>query len=481
MNARIAPSLGAQRWSRPLIVDLFAGGGGVSTGIMRALGRDPDIAVNHDPIAVRVHALNHPGTVHFCESVYRVAPRDVVGDHPVWLLWASPDCTHHSKAKGGKPRARKLRGLAWVVCRWARDVRPRVVIVENVEEFQGWGPIGDDGRPIRERRGETFRAWVRKLESYGYRVEWRTLVAADYGAPTTRKRLFIVARCDGEPIVWPEPSHGAGTGQPWRSAASIIDWWLPCPSIFERARPLKPATLRRIAEGVRRYVLSNARPFIVPVTHPRDRRVHSIDEPLRTITAAKRGELSLIAPALAQSGYGEREGQAPRALDIEAPLGTLVAGGVKHRLVAAFIEKRYGSPAHRFRAVGQSLERPLSTVTVRDHHALCALPTVTAGGAHIGEVRALLEEYTCARFNDAVTVRVDGIEYAVTDIGSRMLAPHELYAAHDFGPDYVIAPTIDGKPITKEAQIALVGNSVPPPVVTALVRANVPADLAVAA
>jgi DNA (cytosine-5)-methyltransferase 1 len=486
-----------------LFVDLFAGGGGASSGVARAIGRDPDIAVNHDPAAIAMHAANHSSTRHFCESVFKVEPREVCGGRPVWGLWASPDCTHHSKAKGGKPRKKKIRGLAWVVVRWAREVRPQVIFLENVEEFADWGPLGPDDRPDKARRGKTFRAWVRKLESYGYEVEHRILVAADYGAPTTRRRLFLIARRDGQPIRWPEPTHGKGRSRPWRTAAEVIDWSLPCPSIFERRKPLAEATLRRIALGVVRYVIAAKRPFIVPVTHPRDSRVHSIDEPVRTVTAANRGELALVAPTLVQTGYGERPGQTPRVPGLDKPLGTVVACGAKHALVAALLTKHYGG------VVGHGVERPIGTITTQDHHALTVahltkfygtstgapvdapLPTVTAEGQHLAEVRAFLVKYygtgtarPLDRPLDTITARdrfglvtVDGDDYAIADIGMRMLSPRELFRAQGFDDDYIIDPAFmrrDGvsRALTKTEQIAKAGNSVPPNVAEALVRAN---------
>jgi DNA (cytosine-5)-methyltransferase 1 len=486
-----------------LFVDLFAGGGGASSGVARAIGRDPDIAVNHDPAAIAMHQANHPGTRHFCESVFKVEPRETCGGRPVWGLWASPDCTHHSKAKGGKPRKKKIRGLAWVVVRWAREVRPQVIFLENVEEFADWGPLGPDDRPDKARRGKTFRAWVRKLERYGYKVEHRILVAADYGAPTTRRRLFLIARRDGLPIRWPEPTHGKCRARPWRTAAEIIDWSLPCPSIFERRKPLAEATLRRIALGVVRYVIEAKRPFIVPVTHPRDARVHSIDEPVRTVTAANRGELALVAPTLVQTGYGERPGQTPRVPGLDKPLGTVVACGAKHALVAALLTKHYGG------VVGHGVERPLGTITTQDHHALTVahltkfygtstgalvdapLPTVTAEGQHLAEVRAFLIKFygtgtarPLDRPLDTITARdrfglvtVDGDDYAIADIGMRMLSPRELFRAQGFDDDYIIDPVFmrgDGiaRPLTKTEQIAKAGNSVCPPVAEALVRAN---------
>lgn len=464
---------------RPLVVDLFAGAGGASEGIRAALGRDPDIAVNHSALALAMHAVNHPRTVHLVEDVFDVNPRKFVGDRPVGLLWMSPDCTQHSRAKGGKPRQKNIRSLACVAHRWASEVRPAVIALENVPEFLDWGPLDEHDRPIPARKGEDFRAWAQVLRAHGYAIDWRVLVAADYGAPTTRKRLFLVARCDGQPIVWPAPTHGPGRAHAWRTAAEVIDWSIPCPSIFGRKRPLAEATLRRIATGVRRYVLEAARPFIVPVTHPRDARVHSIDEPVRTVTSAHRGELALVVPTIIQTSYGERPGQEPRVPGIEKPLGTIVAGGGKHALVAAFITKHYGG------VIGHEVDRAIGTVTAKDHHSLTAAfltkfhATVLAGGWHLAEVRALLERFAPAQRalgdrGDVVTVQIDGDTYAVADIGMRMLTPRELFRAQAFGDDYqidIVRP--DGEPITKSDQTFLCGNSVCPPLAEAIVRANV--------
>lgn len=526
-----------------LIVDNFAGGGGASTGIEWALGRSPDIAVNHDPEALGLHAANHPSTRHLCEDVFDVDPRKVCGGRPVGLAWFSPDCTFFSKARGAKPfrdknKARRRRGLAGVVIRWAASVRPRVIAMENVEEFQDWGPLGEDGLPDPERRGFNFRRWWARLENLGYKLELRQLRACDYGAPTTRRRLFIIARCDGLPISWPSPTHGPGL-VPYRTAAECIDWSIPVKSIFERKKPLAEATLRRIARGLKRYVFEAAQPFVIPLTHQGDRRAHPMDEPLPTITGAHRGELALVspyvarigqtggngkyvngadeplttittkgehllvAPTMIQTGWGEREGQAPRCLDLHAPVGTLMAEGNKHALVAAFLARHYGGHEND----GAPLQLSMPTVTARDHHALvtsnlvhlrgtCAdgkpvtepVPTLTAGGNHIAEVRAFLLKYystdqdpqlglplhtitTKARFG-LVTVSIGGHEYAIVDIGMRMLAPHELFRAQGFGEGYLTSVEVKGKPLTKEAQIRLVGNSVSPPVAAALVRAQ---------
>lgn len=508
-----------------IFVDNFAGGGGASTGIVAARGRPVDIAINHSPEAIAMHAANHPDTKHFCENIWEVDPREACGSRRVGLAWFSPDCTHFSKAKGGQPRSKEIRGLADVVIRWARAVRPRVIVVENVEEFMDWGPLGDDGKPVAARKGEDFRRWLGELTACGYAVEYRRLVAADYGTPTTRRRFVAVARCDGRPIVWPEPSHGKGRAHPWRPAAEIIDWSLPCPSIFARKRPLADATLRRIAAGLRRFVVESPSPFIVPVktwgNGPR-----SIDEPMRTVTTSKRGEFalvlpfvakhytmpggkplagircdapldtittrdhhSLVVPTLIQTGYGEREGQAPRALDLQRPLGTVVAGGQKHALVSAFLTSHYGASV----GVGREAQFPLPTVTAGGggHHAVTTATLEDARATHVEDVRAFLLKYyssdgnagsqqqdlfdplhtvtTKARFG---LVTVHGREYVITDIGMRMLSPRELFNAQGFPEDYQIDLEFRGKPLTKTSQIELAGNSVCVQKAEAVVAAN---------
>lgn len=440
--------------SRELIIDNFAGGGGVSTGIELALGRHVDIAINHDPEAVAMHTLNHPQTQHHCESVWDIDPLAVTQGRPVGLAWFSPDCKHFSKAKGGKPRDKRIRGLAWVAVRWAALVKPRVIILENVEEFQTWGPLLADGTPCPARRGDTFRGFVHQLQEHGYAVEWRELRACDYGAPTTRKRLFLIARCDGKPIVWPAPTHGApgSTGvksralKTWRTAAECIDWSILTSSIFERDRPLAEATMRRIARGVQRYVIEAKRPFVVETAD------------------------GLAAPTMVQTGYGEREGQAPRALDLHKPIGTLV-GSQKHALVTAFLAKHFGG---NYTGPGAPLTEPMHTVTTQDHHALvCAFLTKYYGEGgqdqHIGDPLHTIP--TVDRFG---LVTVEQQQYRIADIGMRMLEPRELYRAQGFPESYQIAPVINGKPLPKRAQVRMCGNSVSPPLAAALARANVP-------
>lgn len=515
-----------------IVVDNFAGGGGASTGIEMALGRSPEIAINHDPDAIAMHTVNHPSTEHYCESVWDIVPRDVVAGRPVGLVWLSPDCKHFSKAKGSTPVSKKIRGLAWVALRWAAQVRPRVIMLENVEEFQTWGPLLIDSegnaRPDPAKKGRTFNSFINALRRQGYKVEWRELRACDYGTPTIRKRLFLIARRDGAAIVWPKPTHGdpdsigvkAGKLLPWRTAADIIDWSIPCPSIFltqEEAkaqglnvkRPLAEATMRRIAKGVERFVINAAEPFIVPVDHTSafapfitehanasNQRNMPADEPLRTICAeVKGGHFALVAPIIARQ-FGNSVGQS-----IEDPLGTVMSKADKSQLVLASLAKHYTG------VVGAELTKPLPTVTTVDHNALVTshlvklrgtcqhgqpvtepMPTVTAGGLHIGEVRAFLLKYygtdstiPCSEPLHTVTTRdrfglvtVRGEDYQIVDIGMRMLEPHELFAAQGFPADYVIANDANGKKFTKTAQVARCGNAVCPPLAAALVRANLP-------
>jgi DNA (cytosine-5)-methyltransferase 1 len=428
--------------TREIIVDSFAGGGGASLGIARGAGRRIDIAINHDREAIAMHAANHPETRHFCEDVFAVHPVKATGGLPVGLAWFSPDCKHFSRAKGGKPADKKIRGLAWVVIRWARLKRPRTIFLENVEEFEDWGPLGPDDRPDPKRVGLTFRRWVGQLRNLGYTVEWRALRAADYGAPTSRKRLFLIARCDGLPIVWPDLTHGTGR-EPYRTAAACIDWALPCPSIFGRRRPLADKTLKRIAAGIRKFVLEAETPFVVPI------------------------DGALASPTLIQRSWGERPGQAPRVPGLEKPLGTVVSGGIKHALVAAFLAKHYGGHT----TPGASLEAPFSTVTARDHHALVHAFLLKYFGTATGQSPAdpLHTVTSKARFG---LVMVRGEPYEIADIGMRMLTPRELYRAQGFPDDYVIDPVVGARRLSKTSQIRMAGNSVCPDVAEALVRAN---------
>jgi len=450
-----------------IIVDLFAGGGGASEGIRMALGRDPDLAINHDPEAVAMHAENHPGCSHLIEDVWSVDPSWATQGKPVSLLWASPDCTHHSKAKGAAPtRDDKRRSLACVITeKWIPAVWPKTIIMENVEEFTSWGPLDCQGCVIASQRGETFRWFLRRLRRYGYRVEYRELRACDYGAPTIRKRLFLVAKRGNGRIVWPEPTHGPGRPEPYRTAADCIDWSIPCPSIFDRKKPLADATLRRIAKGIMRYVVQAKRPFIVNLTH--GGRLEDFASPINTITCANRGEKALVVPSLVQTGYGERAGQAPRALDLEKPLGTVVAGGQKHALVSAFLAKHFTG------VVGSDLRQPIGTVTTKDHHSLVTAFMLKYYGADQDpRLESPLHTITTRDRFGLVTVTVEGEPYYIADIGMRMLQPRELFRAQGFPDSYVIDHA-GGRPLTKTAQVRMCGNSVCPPIAAALVLANV--------
>lgn len=493
-----------------LIIDNFAGGGGASTGMEAAIGRPVDVAVNHDADAIAMHMVNHPSTKHYCEDVFHVNPREVAQGRPVGLAWFSPDCKHHSKARGGKPVDKNIRGLAWVALRWAASVRPRVIILENVEEFQDWGPLVDD-RPDPARKGETFDLFVdKRLRRLGYQVEHRILRASDYGTPTIRKRLFLVARCDGQPIVWPAPTHGDPSRpgfkksglKPWRTAASIIDWSLPCPSIFGRRRPLAENTLRRIARGIQKFVLDNPQPFIVRICQQGfggDGMQYSTGQPLTTITT--KAEHCLVAPIISPY-YGPKPGADVRGAPADTPLQTVTAEN-RHALCCAFLAKHFGG---NYQGAGADLEQPLPTVTAVDHNALVAAhlinlkgsdrraraadapaPAICAGGTHIGEVRAFLIKFYSeggqwAGLNEPMhtiptkdrlgLVTIHGEQYQIVDIGMRMLEPRELFAAQGFPPDYVIDVDAKGNNTPKYKQVARCGNSVCPPLAEALVRAN---------
>ncbi len=657
---------------RKLVIDNFAGGGGTSTGLEIGLGRKVDVAINHDKFAVAMHKLNHPETEHYCEDVWHVDPVAVAIGRWVGLVWLSPDCTHHSQASGGQPRDNVIRGLAWVGKKWAGKVLPDVLMLENVQQITQWGPLvakrdKATGRVVRldgaiaapgvrvrvqdqylipdkKRKGKTWKAFIRSLEALGYVVEYRILCAADFGAPTTRERLFMVARCDGKPIVWPEPTHAkkpSGSLMKWRAASECIDWSIPCASIFSRKKPLADATLRRVARGIQRYVLDSGDPFIVPIAHYNgNAMVHSINEPLRTIMAAtKGGEFSVVAPVLAKfrgdsvgssvadpvptitsGGNSKRPAGSPHALGIispvmvqaghgegqpgkaqrwgegskapDAPLGTVVASGGGHALATAYLMQANGgfntTPGHsasdpmstitntgsqqqlitanlvtlRNNCVGGDIEEPLPTLTASgEHHVVVSallssyytddsdrcrsmdgptatittenrlglvaasmvqtgygeregqaprsldinapLGTIVAGAGKHAIVAAQLEyqlseedeagalrvaefmfrhspsirawyELSRAQRLALVTVNVKGVPHVIVDIGLRMMAPRELYNAQGFPPNYVIDHGAGGIIFSKSTQVRLVGNSVSPVIPAALARANCP-------
>lgn len=585
-----------------LIVDLFAGGGGMSLAFERAFGRSPDIAVNHNDDALSMHRMNHPQTRHFVADVFEICPRTVTQGRPVGWLHGSPDCTHHSQAAGGQPRSKKIRGLGWVLPRWAGQVRPDVISMENVKQMLKWGPlvakrdpatgrvvtldkvkckttgkminrVADKGErvpvqnqylvPDKKRDGQTWRRFVATFEALGYRWDYRVRCAADAGGHTTRTRLFFIARRDGHPITFPEPKFfkEPKKGQKgWKPAADCIDFSLPCRSIFERERPLAEATMKRIATGIRKFVLDNPKPFIVSTantgTTGRGPAAWAADEPLRTVTGAggfavvapvltecanasspccmpadeplrticaqtKGGHHALIAPTLVQTGYGERDGQAPRVMDIDQPLGTVVGTG-KHAVAAAYLMQANGgfntvaghSADEPFSTVtnsgsqqqlvtanllhlrgncdGRSAEDPLMTVSAAgQHHGLveCTLsPTEEAGALRVaaflmryygqgGQWSDLGDPLTTITTKDRmalVTVTISGTPYVIVDIGLRMLEPRELYNANDFPADYIIDRGHDGRRFSKSTQVRMVGNSVDPVDAADFLEANAP-------
>ncbi|MBA6142299.1 DNA methyltransferase [Pseudomonas putida] len=578
-----------------IVVDFFCGGGGAGTGLEMGLGRPVTVAKNHSPAAISMHTANHPAARHFTTDVFEGDPDEECQGRPVGWFHMSPDCTHHSQAAGGQPRKREIRNLSWIGLKWAGKKRPRVISLENVKQILQWGPLiakrdKATGRvmkldgtvaaigervpvqqqflvPDPKRRGITWRRFVQLLEGMGYQVEWRIIKACDFGAPTSRERLFMIARCDGQPIVWPEPTHAkhpAKGQQKWRTAADCIDWSVPSKSIFGRKKELAAATLRRVAKGMKKFVLDNPQPFIVPIANWSGELAQSADEPLRTVTSWPRGgSFAMASPTLVQTGYGERNGQQPRVPGLDQPLGTVVAGGVKHALAAAHLVKfrfnsegtsvtepvptitsggNYKRPAGAAHAMGvctafieqanggfnttpaKGADEPLTTVTNTGSQqrlvtaSLATLrrncvgrpvddlvPTMTAGAEHHAlveyklspeheegalRVAAFLISYYGTENTSAadapaptittkdrlglVTVFVKGTPYVIVDICLRMLQPHELYRAQGFPAGYIIDKGADGKRFTKTEQVHMCGNSVSPPPMAALARANDP-------
>ena len=636
--------LGFNTQDDEIVVDFFCGGGGAGTGLEMGLGRAVNVAKNHSPQAISMHTVNHPGAVHYTTDVFDGDPDTECGGKAVGWFHMSPDCTHHSQAAGGQPRKREIRNLSWIGLKWAGKKKPRVISLENVKQILQWGPliakrckatgrvvtldlvphptkpkslinrIADQGEvvpvnnqflvPDPKRRGQTWAVFVAELQHLGYVVEWRVLKACDFGAPTSRERLFMIARCDGQPIVWPEPTHAKNPvkGQKkWRTAAECIDWTEPTKSIFGRAKPLADATLRRIAKGMKKFVIDAAEPFIVPIANWSGESVQSANEPLRTVTSwprggsfamaspiiapathqgsdrindphaplptvtcANRGELTLISPvminaahgegkpggvqrwgdgsksaadplgtvtasgghsiaaaSLVQLGNGDKPGSAPRSADLAQPLGTIMASGGKYGVATAFMAQMNGGFCT---TAAKSMEDPMTTVTntgsqqqlvtanlatLRKH---CVgrgmdepVPTMTAGAEHHalvqytlspeheeGALRVaafLISYYGTENVSGAdepaptittkdrlglVTVTIKGTPYVIVDICLRMLQPAELYKAQGFPADYIISHGADGKPFTKTQQVHMCGNSVSPPPMAALARANDP-------
>jgi len=499
--------------SKELIVDNFAGGGGASTGIELATGRIVDIAINHDPNAILMHKTNHPRTKHLQASVWDVDPVKECDGHPVGLAWFSPDCKHFSKAKGAALVDRNIRGLAWIVLRWAGTVRPRVIILENVEEFQTWGPV-KKGRPVKKMAGQTFQQWKKQLSDLGYTIEHRELIAADYGAPTSRKRFVLIARCDGKPIVWPEQlydKNGTNGFPAWRAAAEVIDWTQPCYSVFARkddikrqygvnvVRPLAVNTMRRVIRGVDKFVIKAKTPYIVPWT---DTNMGiQVTPPVHTITTAG---TKLISPALIQ--YHTEQSEHVRGQSLTETLRTVDASN-RYGLIAANLVEYFstGRPI--------SVDEPMHTVTSHDREAvtlthICKfkgqnigqderepLQTVTASAGEFAEIRTEIQTYEpgadmkhwpetrallnqfCGydlKDNEVLTLNIDGTAYFIANIGLRMLTPRELYNAMGFPPDYIIDHDYTGKAYGKSKQVARCGNAVCPPMAEAVVRANLP-------
>ncbi len=490
-----------------IVVDNFAGGGGASTGMELGLNRHVDIAINHDPEAIDMHKMNHPETKHYCESVWDVDPVEACAGRPVGLAWFSPDCKHFSKAKGNRPVDKNIRGLAWVAIRWAALVPVRIIMLENVEEFMTWGPVVEvepgKFKPCSSRKGETFQAFLKVLttgleknhpaweeirealgssfpydrleKGLGYKVDYRVLSACDYGAPTIRKRFFLVARNDNKPINWPEPTHGQkGSGLiPYATAADIIDWSIPVKSIFGREKPLAEKTMERIAKGLEKFVFGTDSPFVVNgecafiAKHYTGVTGSDLREPLATVTTTDHNALVMAFMKKFRSGSV--------GYDIETPVHTITSGGEQKRPGTANTQALVTS--HMVKLRGNNIGHPTDE----------PLHTISAGGFHLGEVRAFLIKYygtgvgedLLSPIGTVITkdrfglVTVFGEQYQLIDIGMRMLEPHELFAAQGFPSDYRITHNSEGKKISKSSQVARCGNSVPPPVAQALVEANI--------
>lgn len=427
-----------------LIVDCFAGGGGASVGIEMALGRQVDVAINHDPDAILMHKTNHPGTLHLTEDIFKVDLKKYVHGKRVALMWASPDCTSHSKAKGGKPRERGLRILPWAVYKHAKAILPDLIIMENVEEIQQWGPLDEKGYPIPEKKGEDYKKFITAMKSLGYIFDCRELVAADYGAPTTRKRWYAVFRRDGLEIRFPKQTHSAdGIGfEKWKSCGDYIDWSDLGSSIFDRKKPLAEATQKRIANGIKKYIIDAESPYIVRngealayiiqyhgETRAGDSRGQLLTEPLKTIDTSNRyGLVTAFITKYYKTGIGQ---------GCDEPLHTITTSPGHFGLVSAFLIKYYGG------GCGQTLDRSLDTITTKDRFGL---------------VNVILD--------------IKGEKYIISDIFLRMLKPEELKLMQGFPKDYIIDRDYNWKKYPIAKQVARIGNSVVPIMAKKLVEAN---------
>ncbi len=511
-----------------LIVDAFAGGGGASVGIEMALGRSVDIAINHDPEAIRMHTVNHPNTLHLTEDIFKVDLQKYIKGHHVALMWASPDCTSHSKAKGGKPRKRGLRILPWAVYKHAKEILPDVIIMENVEEIQQWGPLDPAGHPIPERKGEDYRKFITAMKSLGYEFDSRELIAADYGAPTTRKRWYAVFRRDERPIVWPEPTHSKGgiNGlKPWEPIYKYLDLGDLGKSIFGRKKPLANNTMRRIARGLEKFVFQNPDPFIVQVNHGGENfRGQGLDKPLPTLTS-KHG-FGLVTPVV--TPYMLRNNSGAPGSNVKEPMLTITTGG-HHGMISPLLIQ-YHSETAKNEVRGQTVTTPIQTIDTSNRYGLVAaflskfyntttgqaltdpIHTITTSPGHFGAVSVLaagwddlqeagidketaqkctwvsqfiMEYYGCGigqGINDPLhtivtkdrfaLITVLGNKYVILDIFLRMLKPEELKLGQGFPMDYIIDRDINYRPYPQKEQVARIGNSVVPIMAKKLVEAN---------
>ena len=474
-----------------LIIDCFAGGGGASVGIEMALGRSVDIAINHDPAAILMHKTNHPNTLHLTEDIFKVDLQKYVGNRHVALMWASPDCTSHSKAKGGKPREAGLRILPWAVYKHAKAILPDVIIMENVEEIQQWGPLDEQGYPIKERKGEEYQKFVGKMKCLGYAFDSRELVAADYGAPTTRKRWYAIFRRDGKPIIWPVPTHnknGSCGLKKWVPVSTVLDFTDLGKSIFGRKKPLAENTTRRIARGLQKFVFESQEPFIIRldkdimVTHlasgesallnPYIDKAYGgnysgcgskADRPLHTITTVDHNRL--VTPYIVPIGYGERDGQKPRVNDVKEALGTIVASGTKHYCCAPFLIQYHSEQSNK-EVRGQTVDTPIRTIDTSNrygavmaflikYYGTCTgqsilepIHTITTSPGHFGQISVLtvkLEELLKAGVSKEVAEKCTHVsefivEYYGNGVGQTVDSPlHTIVTKDRFALITVIA------------------------------------------